>query len=121
MEGDDLGPSSGSTCDEWTKDPLSCPLLPTCDMHTSCSTCVHVGCSLCQSLDQCMDETYFVPCEGKVSILSGGACPSPFTSTTRVDGNLVVKGDKELLGGNIHVFGPCDKGMILFGLLFALM
>lgn len=51
-------------------------------------------------------DTNFVSCEGKVV---NPPCPSPFTENTLVEGNLVVEGDIDRLGGNIHVSGPCNK------------
>ncbi len=44
-------------------------------------------------------------------------CPNPFTETTRVDGNLIVEGNDERMGGGIHVFGPCNKGELRSELL----
>jgi hypothetical protein len=88
-------------------------------MQKACSTCVQDSrCSWCQGLDKCMDigETYFLHCQGKVTKESG-MCPNPFTETTRVDGNLIVEGNDERMGGGIHVFGPCNKGELRSELL----
>ena len=109
MEGNDLGPFGDSVCESWTFEPSSCPPLPQCRMYTSCSTCAQAGgCSWCGSLDKCMPhaETNLYPCEGKITALP---CPSPFADSTRVLGNLIVEGDMERGGGNIHISGPCNR------------
>ena len=95
-EGEESDDESGedSTCHEWAFEPSSCPELNDCE-YTSCATCSqHETCAWCGSLDTCMDisDTNLVDCEGKVHF--GETCPYPFTSTTEVEGNLVVKGDQ---------------------------
>ncbi|KAL3800951.1 hypothetical protein ACHAWO_011761 [Cyclotella atomus] len=97
-------------CESWTTEPATCPELPQCAMNKACSTCVQYhGCSWCQSLNECMHvgETSFVHCQGKVD--TGGLCPSPFTERTRVNGNLIVEGNKDTQGGSMHVLGPCNR------------
>ena len=100
-----------SECAKWTTKANTCPVLPECKMNKACSTCVaYGGCSWCQSLNKCMSsgETSFVQCKGKVSL--GGFCPNPFTETTTVEGNLIVEGEVDRMGGSIHVHGPCNTG-----------
>lgn len=53
-------------------------------------------------------DTSFVQCQGKVSL--GDVCPNPFTETTTVEGNLIIEGEIDRMGGSIHVHGPCNTG-----------
>lgn len=99
---EDDGESSEST--QWALDSSSCPELDDCG-YTSCSTCAQHGCTWCDSLNRCMDESDTVfahDCQG-VMVRSEENCPDPFTSLTLVDGNLVVSGDVDLGGGALHV------------------
>ena len=99
---EDDGESSEST--QWALDSSSCPELDDCG-YTSCSTCAQHGCTWCDSLNRCMDESDTVfahDCQG-IMVRSEENCPDPFTSLTLVDGNLVVSGDVDLGGGALHV------------------
>lgn len=99
---EDDGESFEST--QWALDSSSCPELDDCG-YTSCSTCAQYGCTWCDSLNRCMDDSDTVfahDCQG-IMVRSEENCPYPFTSLTFLDGNLVVSGDVDLGGGALHV------------------
>lgn len=70
------------------------------------------ACAWCSSTSLCMDQfdTFATSeCQG---VVFDPPCPSTFIETTELNGNLVVKGNREMTGGgNILVEGPCsDSG-----------
>ena len=53
---EDDGDSSKSESTQWALDSSSCPELDDCG-YTLCSTCAQYGCTWCDSLNRCMDES----------------------------------------------------------------
>ena len=103
---EDDGDSTESESTQWALDSSSCPELDDCG-YTLCSTCAQYGCTWCDSLNRCMDESDTVfdaheTCQG-IMVQSEENCPFPFTSLTLVDGNLVVTGDADLGDGALRV------------------
>ena len=43
VAGDDVGPSDFSPCPEWVYDEPECPVKPTCEQYSDCSSCAGVS------------------------------------------------------------------------------
>jgi len=108
-EGSIFGPSDGSPCPNWATSSERCPTIPSCDLHTSCSSCAKATeCAWCPSIEQCLilSDIYARPdCKGAVF---DPPCPSSLVKQTTVTGNLVIQGDEMLGGGELFLKGLCS-------------